>query len=367
MREVEHLHGAGGVLVRVVGHRERRAPVGGVAREQLGGVLDHRLGVAGAATDRVQLEQLATLVLVGLVLHRLPVVEVEPHRRVQRAGDQEVLEPAERVLADRLVVVEAVRPGPVVADRDVQVGRPEVGHRLQHGALGVDPTQDAPVAEVVAVLPRRLGLGPVGVVLLQRRTTQEVEPAVHGGDLGRLGDGLRVPAAPRARPPGCRRRAAWPAPRWVNPVPNRFRYSRSRWVAAMPAGLVGRGARGRPRAWSPGAPAGSAASERAAAAVPAWASASVSAWASAAGRFLETGWRRFFLRFLRLRRLMMAIGDPCREVGWSVHPSVASNHPQCCRNGRKRPKRTPISTVDRRRGQKVCSGPGNAPDRTSSA
>ena len=160
--EPEHLHGSGGVPGGVVRRRPGLPGVDGVAREQLGGVLHHLLGVAGAPADRVQLEQLPALVLVGRVPHRRPVVEVEQHRRVQRAGDEEVLEGAQRMGPDGVVVGLAVDPGAVVVGVDVQVVRPEADHVLEHLPGRVDLPQHRVAREVRGVLPAALGAGLVG-------------------------------------------------------------------------------------------------------------------------------------------------------------------------------------------------------------
>ena len=200
MGEAEDADGSGAVRHRLVVRLEGLAPVNGVAREDPGRVLHHGLGVAGVAADGVQLEQLAALVLVGPVTHVGPVVQVQPHRRVQRGGQQEVLEPAEGVLADRGVVVEAPDPGPVVVGRDVQRVAPEVDHLLQDGAFGVDPAQHRPVGQLVGVDPAALDLAdlllPAGRGLVE---PQRGEPVVDDRDLGVLRDagGLELRGQPR--------------------------------------------------------------------------------------------------------------------------------------------------------------------------
>ncbi len=236
--EAEDLDSTGGVGVDVVLRFVRLAPVDRVAGQEHGRRLDHRLRVARRATDGVQLQQLAALVLVRLALHRLPVVEVGAHRRMQRAGDEQVLEPAERVAADGGVVVVAVDPGAVMAHGDVHVVGPELGHGLEHGPLGVDPAQDAPVPEVVAVLPRLLAGARVGRCLLGRRAPQVREPAVDVGDLAASGT-LAGASCASSQASGVPAARSLVSARWVNPVPNRFRNSRSREVAASaPVGAV---------------------------------------------------------------------------------------------------------------------------------
>ena len=93
-REAEHLHPAGRVDRRVVVGLPGVPGIDGVAGEDPRRCLDHVLGVARRASDGVQLEQLAALVLVREVLGRLVVAQVEQHRRVQAGGDEQVVEVA---------------------------------------------------------------------------------------------------------------------------------------------------------------------------------------------------------------------------------------------------------------------------------
>src|SRR5439155_11921876 len=86
------------------------APAGEAARR----VDDVVLGVAGVDADRVQLQQLAAVVLVEpadrapAYRHRRPaevVVEEVEHRRMGGGGAEQVTELAERVRADRVPLV----------------------------------------------------------------------------------------------------------------------------------------------------------------------------------------------------------------------------------------------------------------------
>jgi len=92
-----------------------------------------------------------------------------------------------------------------MADWDVPQVGPELGHRLEHGPFGVDPAKDAPVPEVVTVLPRLFPGAGVGGRLLGGGATQGLGSAVDGGDLGRLGHvrGRQLLFEPRFRASGC--------------------------------------------------------------------------------------------------------------------------------------------------------------------
>lgn len=158
--------------------------VDGPAREDERGVLDVLLGVAAVDTDGVQLQQLATVVLlhgrfVALVAGVL-VVEVVQHRRIPGAGDQQVGEPAERVRTVDLPVrdgaaAEALLAGAVV-DR---LGR----------ELLVEPRVDATVLDPGDHLVGRT----------ERRTSQQVQHLIVGEH--------RFDGRPGRGRTGCRRRA----------------------------------------------------------------------------------------------------------------------------------------------------------------
>ena len=102
------------------------------AGERLRRPADVALEVAARDADGVQLEDLATEVLVGGALGRRRVVELEQHRRVLGGRDEHVGVAAQGVLADD-VDVEAVRAVPRLAPgggHDEVVG-PEVDHHLE--------------------------------------------------------------------------------------------------------------------------------------------------------------------------------------------------------------------------------------------
>ena len=228
MAEVEDLDGTHRVGVGVVLRVEGLAPVHRVAGEEHRGGLHHRLRVARVAADGVQLQQLAALVLVRLVPHRLPVVEVHAHRRVQRAGDEQVLE-ARRGRAGGWW-------------RRSRSGRPRRGHAPRGCACGWTRTRSSSRGRTVR---SRSGEGCSSCRGRCRTPTPSCR-CRRWSPTSRRGCGAAVrtrrrwrrPCPPRPRLAGesCRSSHASGLPavrscvraRWVNPVPNRLRYSRSR-------------------------------------------------------------------------------------------------------------------------------------------
>ncbi len=106
----------------LVAHR----PTGQTAR----GLHHVLLRVAAVHAERVQLEQLARVVLVRPLdrraLHVRASVEVPEHRRAGGRGAQELGETPERVLADHLAVVAGLEPGALALRAvDVEVVGPE--------------------------------------------------------------------------------------------------------------------------------------------------------------------------------------------------------------------------------------------------
>ena len=189
----------------------------GVAQREPGedarGGVDVVLVVAAVDADRVQLEQLASVVLVGGVLRRLRVVQVEQHRRVLGRGQQHVLVLAERVLADDLAVVEVAAVPRVAGAGDVEVVRPELGHHLEQLPLAPERAPDGRVEQVLhdlpaeVVQPQVVGLRPeLGVPHLQDRPLQPGEVREH-----RVGDavadrrGVELLLEPLTSPEGARR------------------------------------------------------------------------------------------------------------------------------------------------------------------
>ncbi len=105
--EAEHLHRADVVPVVVV--RELAVHADRVAGHDARRVDDLGMGVAGVDADGVQLEQFAAVVLVQGVDGAVVVVQVRQHRRALRAGEQQVAERAQRVLADDVAVVDRLQ------------------------------------------------------------------------------------------------------------------------------------------------------------------------------------------------------------------------------------------------------------------
>ena len=89
------------------------------------------LGVAAVYAERVQLHQLAGVVLVDPVGGVLRVVQVDEHRRVQRRRAEQIAEAPERVRPDgALLVVRHQHPQVRLVLEDVEVVHPEPGHLL---------------------------------------------------------------------------------------------------------------------------------------------------------------------------------------------------------------------------------------------
>ena len=157
------------------------------------------LGVV-ALPDGVALEELAAEVLVGVPLGGLGLVQVDEHRGVGDRPDQQVGEPAQRVLADLVAVRRAVGELGVAVDRDVEVVLPELGHHLQHRPARPDPAlQRAPLV-VRHHLPAALHAGDLALPQLRGGVRQLRPPGVDllGGtvvDRGRLQLALEPRAA----------------------------------------------------------------------------------------------------------------------------------------------------------------------------
>src|SRR5262249_25112570 len=156
-----------GLLVGLANRPAGKAPCDG----------DHvLLRVAAVDAKRVELEQLAAVVLVeavrhtsksrGLIegswragrerteiewlrTHRLPVVQVVEHRRMASSGEQQVLELAENTGADRVALVTRDhRAGALFAFEDVEEVEPEIGEHLLQLAIGVDGAEELGFAEI---------------------------------------------------------------------------------------------------------------------------------------------------------------------------------------------------------------------------
>ena len=111
--------------------RRRVAEVHAHAGEHARELLHVGLRVAAVDTERVQLEQLAGMVLVEAAGRVLLVVEVAQHRRMAGGRAEQVAEAPERMRADRAVLVVADHRAQVrLALEHVEVVRPEPGHPL---------------------------------------------------------------------------------------------------------------------------------------------------------------------------------------------------------------------------------------------
>ena len=153
----QHLHVPDVVVVRLVVEGaviHVVVPMDAEPREDQGRRVHLVLGVARIHADGVELEQLAPVVLVRVVLRGLGVVEVGHHRRVGRRGGQHVRELAQGVAPDHIAVVVVTRPPHVVARvGHVQVVRPEVDHHLEQLALAPRRAHDRHDAELLHQLP----------------------------------------------------------------------------------------------------------------------------------------------------------------------------------------------------------------------
>jgi hypothetical protein len=192
------------------------------------------LAVAAVDAERVQLQQLAGMVLVqasgGVVL----VVEVAQHRRLCRRRDQQVGEAPERVVAQALLVVADQQAQVGLGLRDIEVVEPEPGHLLAQlvrrmqgqqqragGRLAGTVVEQALVVLAWAVAAALLGVeDPVDRGHAQ--PGQAVQPGLDGGRQRGRGVGvqlLRQRVAPAEMLPvadGCRAGAPGQA---VDPCP----------------------------------------------------------------------------------------------------------------------------------------------------
>lgn len=93
------------------------------------------LRVAAVDAERVQLQQLARVILVRLLGHVRPsvhpAVEIPEHRRTQRRRAQHLGEAAQRVLANHLAIVRHREPFAIaLRGINVEVVRPKLNHHL---------------------------------------------------------------------------------------------------------------------------------------------------------------------------------------------------------------------------------------------
>ena len=115
------------------------------AAQHPGQLLNVALGVAAVHAQRVQLQQLARVVLVQAPGGAGLVVEIAQHRRLEGGGLQQVLEAAERALAQRLLMVADQRPQIGLGRGDAEMVAPEPGHALAHPVRRVQRQQQRAV------------------------------------------------------------------------------------------------------------------------------------------------------------------------------------------------------------------------------
>src|SRR5262249_22115524 len=138
----------------------------------------HDVGLGGAAVrpERVELQQLARVVLVGaFARRRTPVgtaVEVPEHRRAQRGGGDQVTKSPQRMAANHLAVVGRLEPGALALARvDVEVVAPELDHHLPELPSRVRGAEDARAGK-----PRERALR-LPLVELTERLAEGLEPS----------------------------------------------------------------------------------------------------------------------------------------------------------------------------------------------
>ncbi len=99
--------------------------------------------------ERVELEELTTVVLVRLALVAREVVEVVEHRRVFGDSLEHDAEVTEEVLADPPIVGDHHWTDPEVPAVDVEVIVPEVGHDFAELLLAVDRAHEGGQLELL--------------------------------------------------------------------------------------------------------------------------------------------------------------------------------------------------------------------------
>ena len=200
-------------IVRRLDHRVLGLGVDADAGQDARQLLDVLLAVPRADPHRVELHDLARVILVDVAGGVLRVVEVALHRRVAQRRLEQVAEAAERERPNgaRLIVTDH-RPDVVLVHVDVEVVEPEPRHHLVELVGRVEGEQDRPLGGLVAerldgvlidLLRRLLGVG-VGhrvrraVEVVGRADRDEERGGRHRQRLERLGDRLRQgDAAPR--------------------------------------------------------------------------------------------------------------------------------------------------------------------------
>ena len=131
------------------------AAVKGPAGQATRGLAHIGLRIAAIHAQRVQLHQLARIVLIrhilriGAHLVRL-AIQIHEHRGRRRAGADEVLEVAQRVLANHIAIIARLQVNAVaLLQVDVEVVRPELDHDLEQLPLAVDSAQQRVARDLV--------------------------------------------------------------------------------------------------------------------------------------------------------------------------------------------------------------------------
>src|SRR5256714_1743825 len=173
--------------------------------------LDVALRVAALHPERVQLHQLARVVLVQAAGAIPRVVEVDEHRGMARGGAEEIAEAAERVRPDgALLVVGDQRAQRPLELEDVEVVEPEPGEVLLELVRRIERAQEHAglrlARKALQLFVQRLALG---LPLLRRRALQRAAAALElRAELGEraLRDGHGVDAPLELRRQGRARR-----------------------------------------------------------------------------------------------------------------------------------------------------------------
>ena len=194
------------VVVRGVVAEVRRPvlrPVVPEAGERARLLADVVLGVAAAVAEREELHHLAAVVLVRRVLRVVAPVEPEEHRRVGGHAEQEVVERAEALVPEEIVLLEhqPLRADAVVRGREPVV--PDERHPLDERPGGADHPVEPPEVVVAPGVVRRERVS----LLVVRRVPDEllatgIRQRVDGAVEPELGESLRLTGPrPEARAP----------------------------------------------------------------------------------------------------------------------------------------------------------------------
>ena len=133
------------------------------------------LGVAVRCPEREQLHHLAPVVLVRSLLLVLVAGEPDEHRRIGRHVEQQVLERAQRVLAEQLVLIEVERHLADVGGREPVM--PGQRHPLDQRLIGADH----PVEPPEQIVAPRIGGRQGQAVIAMRLRALETRLAVRAG------------------------------------------------------------------------------------------------------------------------------------------------------------------------------------------